>query len=107
MLTLGGNSGGEIMQSKSKMLKKAFTTAFPYTIPIFAGLVSRPYIWYLHECVGLQLLVSNAYEYYDFRGFNRVCDSQYAAGSLQSPAGIRYDSDDKRPASVLRDFHAG
>ena len=55
------------MQSRSKMLKKAFTTAFPYTIPIFCRiLVPGYYIWDIHECVGIQLLVSDAYECYDF-----------------------------------------
>lgn len=28
---------GENTQTRSNMLKKAFTAAFPYTIPIFAG----------------------------------------------------------------------
>lgn len=42
----------EIMQSKSKMLKKAFTTAFPYTIPIFAG------FWFLGLTYGIYMNVS-------------------------------------------------
>ena len=40
------------MQSKSKMLKKAFTTAFPYTIPIFAG------FWFLGLTYGIYMNVS-------------------------------------------------
>ena len=40
------------MQSKSKMLKKAFTTAFPYTIPIFAG------FWFLGITYGIYMNVS-------------------------------------------------
>lgn len=40
------------MQSRSKMLKKAFTTAFPYTIPIFAG------FWFLGITYGIYMNVS-------------------------------------------------
>ena len=39
------------MQSRSKMLKKAFTTAFPYTIPIFAG------FWFLGITYGIYMNV--------------------------------------------------
>ena len=40
------------MQSRSKMLIKAFTTAFPYTIPIFAG------FWFLGITYGIYMNVS-------------------------------------------------
>ena len=40
------------MQTRSKMLKKAFTTAFPYTIPIFAG------FWFLGITYGIYMNVS-------------------------------------------------
>lgn len=40
------------MQSKSKMLKKAFAAAFPYTIPIFAG------FWFLGVTYGIYMNVS-------------------------------------------------
>ena len=40
------------MQSRSEMLKKAFTTAFPYTIPIFAG------FWFLGITYGIYMNVS-------------------------------------------------
>lgn len=40
------------MQARSKMLKKAFTTAFPYTIPIFAG------FWFLGITYGIYMNVS-------------------------------------------------
>ena len=67
------------MQSRSKMLKKAFTTAFPYTIPIFAG------FWFLgitygiyHECVRIQFLVSDAHERDDICRLDRICDREYA-----------------------------
>lgn len=40
------------MQSRSKMLKKAFTTAFPHTIPIFAG------FWFLGITYGIYMNVS-------------------------------------------------
>ena len=40
------------MQTRSKMLKKAFTAAFPYTIPIFAG------FWFLGITYGIYMNVS-------------------------------------------------
>ena len=43
---------GKNMQTRSKMLKKAFTTAFPYTIPIFAG------FWFLGITYGIYMNVS-------------------------------------------------
>lgn len=43
---------GKDMQTRSKMLKKAFTTAFPYTIPIFAG------FWFLGITYGIYMNVS-------------------------------------------------
>lgn len=46
------------MQSKSKMLKKAFTTAFPYTIPIFAG------FWFLGITYGIYMNVSGFSSWY-------------------------------------------
>ena len=43
---------GKYMQTRSKMLKKAFTAAFPYTIPIFAG------FWFLGITYGIYMNVS-------------------------------------------------
>lgn len=40
------------MQTRPKMLKKAFTAAFPYTIPIFAG------FWFLGITYGIYMNVS-------------------------------------------------
>lgn len=40
------------MQTRSKMLKKAFAAAFPYTIPIFAG------FWFLGITYGIYMNVS-------------------------------------------------
>ena len=40
------------MQTRSKMLRRAFRTAFPYTIPIFAG------FWFLGITYGIYMNVS-------------------------------------------------
>ena len=53
------------MQTRSKMLKKAFYYGIPlYDTDFCRILVSGDYIWDLYECVGVQFLVSNADEYY-------------------------------------------
>ena len=55
------------MQSRSKMLKKSFYHGIPlYDTDICRILVPGYYIWDIHECVGIQLLVSDAYECDDF-----------------------------------------
>ena len=52
---------------KIKNVNKSFYHGIPlYDTDICRILVSGYYIWDIHECVGIQLLVSDAYECYDF-----------------------------------------
>ena len=59
-----------IMQTRSKMLRRAFRTAFPYTIPIFAGFwfLGITYGIYMNVS-GIQFLVSHADEHYNICRF--------------------------------------
>ena len=52
---------------KIKEAKKSFHYSIPlYDTDFCRILVSGDYIWDIYECVGIQLLVSDAYECYDF-----------------------------------------
>ena len=70
-------------EKKSDVIKKAFVTAFPYTdTDLCRFLVSGADLWNLHECLRIQLLVSDAYEHHHLCGFGGICGGKPAAGSV-------------------------
>ena len=69
--------------------------------------ITKAFIWYLHECIRLPFLVSHVNEPDYFRRQSGIFSSQYAACAICPGTGIYHGIDDPGTPSVLRNCHAG